>query len=78
MGSCWARSTFKDDSIEYLDLKICPDFVCAENFGPSQPKGVMLSMVGLPNHTFTGQALSSKRLTSIVRILSPETHNCPS
>ena len=26
----------------------------------------------LPNHTFTGQALSSKRLTSFVHILSPE------
>ena len=30
-------------------------------------------MVSLPNHAFTGQALSSKRLTSIVHILSPET-----
>ena len=28
--------------------------------------------------TFTGQAKSSKRLTSIVHILSPETDNCPS
>ena len=27
---------------------------------------------------FTGQAKSSKRLTSIVHILSPETDNCPS
>ena len=24
---------------------------------PSQPNGVMLSVVSLPNHTFTGQAL---------------------
>ena len=40
--------------------------------------GVMSSAVSLPNHTFTGQALSSKRLTSIVHILSPETDNCPS
>ena len=39
---------------------------------PSQPNGVMSSAVSLPNHTFTGQALSSKRLTSIVHILSPE------
>ena len=38
----------------------------------------MSSAVSLPNHTFIGQALSSKRLTSIVRILSPETDNCPS
>ena len=33
-------------------------------------------MVSLPNHTFTGQAKSSKQLTSIVHILS--TDNCPS
>ena len=38
----------------------------------------MSSAVSLPNHTFTGQAQSSKRLTSIVHILSPETDNCPS
>ena len=29
----------------------------------------MSSAVSLPNHTFTGQAESSKRLTSIVHIL---------
>ena len=51
-------------------------FVCVEVLWPSQPNGVMSSMVSLPNHTFTGQA-SSKRLTSIVHILSPETDNCP-
>ena len=45
---------------------------------PSQPNGVMSSAVSLPNHTFTGQALSSTRLTSIVHILSPETDSCPS
>ena len=33
----------------------------------------MSSAFSLPNHTFTGQAYTSKRLTSIVRILSPET-----
>ena len=38
----------------------------------------MSSAVSLSNHTFTGQAQSSKRLTSIVHILSPETDNCPS
>ena len=32
----------------------------------------MLSKVSLPNHTFTGQDLSSKGLTSIVHFLSPE------
>ena len=30
-------------------------------------------MFSLPNHTFTVQALSSKRITSIVHILFPET-----
>ena len=51
-------------------------FVCV--LRPSQPNGVMSSAVSLPNHMFTGQAYSSKRLTSIVHILSPETDNCPS
>ena len=30
-------------------------FVCVEVLRPSQPKWVMLSMVSLPYHTFTGQ-----------------------
>ena len=33
-----------------------PEFVCVEVLRPSQPNGVMLSAVSLPNHTFTGQA----------------------
>ena len=37
----------------------------------------MSSVVSLPNHTFTGQTLSSKRLTSIANILSPETDSGP-
>ena len=45
---------------------------------PSQPNGVMSSVVSLPYQTFTGQAWSSKRLTSTEHILSPETDNCPS
>ena len=53
-------------------------FVCVQILRPSQPNGVMSSVVSLPNHMFTGQALSSKRLTSTVHILSPETDNCPS
>ena len=68
-------------------------FVCVEVLRPSQPNGVMSSAVslpkdvnntiilyvfGLPNHTFSGQAWSSKLLTSTVHILSPETDNCPS
>ena len=48
-------------------------FVCVEVLRPSQPNGVMSSAVSLPNHTFIGQAYSSKQLTSIVHILSPET-----
>ena len=31
-------------------------FVCVEVLQPSQPNGVMLSVVSLRNHTFTGQA----------------------
>ena len=31
-------------------------FVCVEILWPSQPNGVMSSMVSLPSHTFTGQA----------------------
>ena len=31
-------------------------FVCVEVLWPSQPNGVMLSAVSLPNHTFTRQA----------------------
>ena len=31
-------------------------FVCVEVLRPSQPNGVMSSVVSLPNHMFTGQA----------------------
>ena len=31
-------------------------FVCVEVLKPSQPSGVMSSMVSLPNHTFIEQA----------------------
>ena len=51
-------------------------FVCVEVLQSSQPKGVMSSVVSLPYHTFTWQALSAKLLTSIVHILTPETDNC--
>ena len=47
-------------------------FVCAEVLRPSQPNAVMSIVVSLPNHTFTAQAQCSRRLTSIVHILSPE------
>ena len=54
------------------------NLVCVEVLRPSQPNGVMSSAVSLPNYTLTGQAKSSKRLTSSVHIFSPETDNCPS
>ena len=31
-------------------------FICVEVLRPSQPNGVMLSTVSLPNHMVTGQA----------------------
>ena len=31
-------------------------FICVEVLQPSQPNGVMSSLVSLPNHEFTGQA----------------------
>ena len=36
-------------------------YVCVEVLWPSQHSRVMLSMVSLPNHTFTGQVKSSRR-----------------
>ena len=53
-------------------------FLCVEVLLPSQLGAVMLSTVSLLNNTFTGQAKSSQRLTSIVHTLSPETDNGPS
>ena len=50
--------------------------MCLFVLWPSQPNGFMSSAVSLPYHTFIGQASSSKQLTSIVHILSPETDNC--
>ena len=50
-------------------------FVCVEVLRSIQPNRVMSSAVSLPNHTLTGQTSSSKRLTSIVHILLPETDN---
>ena len=41
-----------------ISCKLSPQetTVCVEVLWPSQPNGVMLSSVSLPNHTFTGQA----------------------
>ena len=62
----------------HIDINCIIVFVCVEVLRPSQPNGIMSSAISLPNHTFTGQALSSKWLTSIVHILLPEIDNCPS
>ena len=53
-------------------------FVYVEVLWSSQPNGLMSSAASLPNHTLSGLDESSKRLTSIVLILSPLTDNCPS
>ena len=50
------------DVVEYTDEQVRPFptywwyIVCVEVLRPSQPNGVMSSVVSLPNHTFTGQA----------------------
>ena len=46
-------------------------YVCVEILWPSQPIRVMLSVVRLPNHTFPGQALSSKQLNKLVLVCIP-------
>ena len=45
----------KDTVVKEAQIKASL-FVCTEVLRPSQPNGVMLSAVSLPNHTFTGQA----------------------
>ena len=52
--------------------------VCVEVLRPSQPKGIMLNAVSLPNHTFTQQASASKSFTIPMHIHLPETDNYPS
>ena len=47
-------------------------------YSPVNPMGLCRARSVLSNHIFTGQAKSSKWLTSIVHILLPETDNCPS
>ena len=81
----WIKRQFEmrksDDNTEFRSCHsrvVVLLFVCVEVLPSSQPNGVMSSTVSLPNYTFTGQAWSSKQLTSIVHILSLETDNCPS
>ena len=47
--------------LQYLPMSLLWDhrhcfFDCIEVLQPSQPTGVMLSVISLLNHTFTGQA----------------------
>ena len=42
--------------VKMLTVLVFVCFVCVEVLRPSQPNGVMSSVVSLPNHTFTGQA----------------------
>ena len=51
-SSIFVKNLFSQNISEF---HICL-FVCVEVLRPSQPNGVMLSAVSLPNHTFTGQA----------------------
>ena len=49
----------KNNTVNVLNFSILKCLfvcVCVEVLQPSQPNGVMLSTVSLPNHTFTGQA----------------------
>ena len=50
----------------------------AEFFTCSAKCLLVLRFYSPVKHTFTRQAKSSKRLTSIVHIFLPETDNCPS
>ena len=43
-------------SIQRVEERSVCLFVFVEVLRPSQPNGVMSSVVSLPNHTFTGQA----------------------
>ena len=72
------KKTYPKIITNYSSLFPLTWFVCIEVLQPSQHIGVMSSIVSLPNHTFTGQTLSSKRWTKIVHILLPETDKCPS
>ena len=70
---CFQRATF----IDFICIKI-EDLFVLRFYGSVNPMGSCRAWSVLPNHTFTGQALSSKRLASIVHILLPEIDNCPS
>ena len=51
----WVLRTYWTPLVPYKFLHNLHLFVCVEVLRPSQPNGVMSSVVSLPNHTFTGQ-----------------------
>ena len=60
MAKCYlplafSRQGHKND-IQWIKSTVWSLFVCVEVLRPSQPNGVMSSVVSSPNHTFTGQA----------------------
>ena len=50
------QNAVSDQGLHCLPLIQQLLFVCIEVLQPSQPIGVISSVVSLPNHTFTGQA----------------------
>ena len=59
MFTWWCKkniSTFRLKKVPYLEPWWVVLFVCVEVLWPSQPNGVISSVISLPNHTFTGQA----------------------
>ena len=63
---CWVLMTGQSLWIILCCLPGKGRIVCVEILWPCQSNGVMSSTVSLPNHTFTRQTQSSKRLTSTV------------
>ena len=53
-------------------------FVCVEVLRPSNPMGSCRAWSVYLSILLMGRLKSSKRLTGIVHVLSPETDNCPS
>ena len=55
------KSNTRLTDLNFLEVNMTYiSFVCVEFLQLCQPNGVMSSTVSLPNHTFTGQAWSSK------------------
>ena len=52
----WIHNSRQESLWIHIILFLLLLFVCVEVLRPNQPNGVMLSVVSLPNHTFTGHA----------------------